>query len=107
MSWIRRFKKTGPDPVADFPKTWADVAADGQKLQAAGGAKEGYIQSAYQPIREALILDGMAKQSGGGIFSADGKKAPLDIQCSDPGTSALERIRPRAEGERSRHWPYP
>jgi len=78
--WVNgaEFKKAGLDPHADFPKTYADVAKVGQKIQAAGAAKEGLVQSLNSPTREIIVLDAMAKQAGGSLFSADGKKALLD-----------------------------
>jgi multiple sugar transport system substrate-binding protein len=78
--WVNgaQFKKAGLDPQQDFPKTYADVVALAQKLQASGAAKEGLVQTLNNPVREMLVLDAMAKQAGGSLFSADGKTALLD-----------------------------
>lgn len=79
--WINSddFAKAGLDPVADFPKTWDDVAAVGQKLQAApGGPREGLSLSLNDAVRDTLIFDAMARQAGQPLFSADGKKASVD-----------------------------
>lgn len=77
--WVnkKQFDAAGLDPKADFPQTYDDLATVGKKVMAAG-ATEGFVQSLYNPIREVLVLDTMAKQAGGGLFSADGKTAQLD-----------------------------
>ena len=81
--WVNgtEFKAAGLDPVKDFPKTWADVARLGAKLTIRKGGKvvqEGISLPLYNVIRDTLTLDSMARQSGGGLFSDDGKKAMLN-----------------------------
>jgi len=74
--WINNdhFKAAGLDPVANFPKTWADVATIGAKLQsAAGGAKEGIALSLNSTVRDSLVFDSWTRQAGNGLFSNDGK----------------------------------
>lgn len=74
--WINndQFKAAGLDPVANFPKTWADVATFGAKIQnAAGGSKEGIALSLNSTVRDSLVFDSWARQAGNGLFSNDGK----------------------------------
>ncbi len=90
--WVNgtEFKAAGLDPVKDFPKTWADVARLGAKLTIRKGGKvvqEGISLPLYNVIRDTLTLDSMARQAGGGLFSADGKKALLN---SAPAIKALQ-----------------
>jgi multiple sugar transport system substrate-binding protein len=79
--WINTdyFKAAGLDPVKDFPKTYDDVIRIGKQLQAlSNGPKEGLVLPQYNAIREILTLQMMARQAGGSMFSADGKKAQLN-----------------------------
>lgn len=70
------FKTVGLDPVKSIPKTWEAVAQIGQKLTTDG--HEGIVMPLYNPLRDSLILDTMARQTGGGLFSKDGKTAQLN-----------------------------
>ncbi|MDP1720212.1 MAG: extracellular solute-binding protein [Candidatus Nanopelagicaceae bacterium] len=74
--WINndQFKVAGLDPVANFPKTWADVATYGSRIQnAVGGSKEGIALSLNSTVRDSLVFDSWARQAGNGLFSNDGK----------------------------------
>ena len=66
--------------AADYPKTYDDVIRVGKILQAkpSGGLKEALVMPQYNAIRETLTLQMMARQAGGSLFSADGKKPQLD-----------------------------
>jgi multiple sugar transport system substrate-binding protein len=89
--WINTdyFTSAGLDPSKDFPKTYEDVIRVGKKLQSIGtaGPKEAITLPQYNAIREVLTLQMMARQAGGSLFSADGKKAQLN---SAPVVRALQ-----------------
>jgi multiple sugar transport system substrate-binding protein len=76
--WVNgeQFKAAGLDPVKDFPKTWSDVSRIGKKLTTA--KTEGIVMPLYNPVRDTMILDTMARQAGQGLFSDDGKTARLN-----------------------------
>ena len=74
------FKAAGLDPVKSIPNTWEAVAQTGQKLT--GKGKEGIVMPLYNALRDSLILDTLAKQTGGALFSGDGKTAQLNSAAS-------------------------
>ena len=89
--WINTayFKAAGLDPVKDWPKTYDDVIRIGKLLQALpNGPKEGIVLPQYNSIRDTLTLQMMARQAGGSLFSANGKKAQLN---SAPVIKALQQ----------------
>ncbi|HEY3630731.1 MAG TPA: sugar ABC transporter substrate-binding protein [Jatrophihabitantaceae bacterium] len=78
------FTKAGLDP-AKPPKAWDDVAADGQKLIAAGQGGFNFLYlSAGQYTQQLQIL---LNETGGRIVSDDGKKATI---AEPAGVQALE-----------------
>jgi len=78
--WINKasFAKAGFDPSKDFPKTWDDVNKVGVKLMSSGASKEGIALTLNSSVRDTLVLDSMARQAGGSLFSDDGKTAQLN-----------------------------
>lgn len=76
--WVNgaHFKEVGLDAVKNYPKTWVDVTRIGKKLTNAN--REGIVMPLYNPVRDMLIFDTLARQAGGGLFSDDGKTARLN-----------------------------
>jgi ABC-type glycerol-3-phosphate transport system substrate-binding protein len=107
------FQAAGLDP-ANPPKTWDEVAADGQKLIAAGkgGFSFLYLHSGWYTQQLQTLLN----ETGGAILTTDGKKAAIDqpkgvaalqlwddmvhkYKLSDPNTSSRDATAPFADFE--------
>lgn len=76
--WVNdaHFAAAGLDPEKDFPQTWEDVARIGAEIQKApDGPAEGVALSLNNQVRDVLILDAMARQAGGALFSDDGTES--------------------------------
>src|SRR5437867_2405695 len=72
------YKAASLDPEKDWPKTWEDMVAVGQKLTKREGdklAQRSWDFDYKSAIRWILYLGGMAYQLGGPIMSPDGTEA--------------------------------
>lgn len=82
VMWInaRQFKAAHLS-TDDYPHTWEQMAAIGKKLTVTRSGKtvqEGLALPFNFPPVEFFVLDAMARQAGGSLFSADGRHAYLD-----------------------------
>ncbi len=79
--WVNTASLKAAGLSADqYPRTWEQLAAMGKKLTKVVGGKtikEAIALPFNFPAAEYLVLDAMARQAGGSLFSADGKKANL------------------------------
>ena len=82
VMWVNTaaLKAAGLGPNG-YPHTWEQMAAIGKKLTTVVGGKtvkEAIALPFNFPAAEYLVLDAMARQAGGSLFSADGTKALLN-----------------------------
>jgi multiple sugar transport system substrate-binding protein len=78
-----------------YPRTWEQMAAVGKKLTKVVGGKtikEAIALPFNFPVGEFLVLDALARQAGGSLFSADGKKAYLDSPAVVKAVTALASL---------------
>lgn len=78
LFWNKKlFKQAGLDPNTP-PKTWAEIEADAEKINALGNGIHGFYFSGACGGCNIFTFTPLIWASGGDILSADGTKATLD-----------------------------